>query len=494
MSRSWIRTGTALCAIFAFAVALSPAGGPGYQRVLEFAPLIAVAPDEDQVTVATAAACTTPAPTIQSAFIHCYRPADIYAAYRVDAVHQAGITGAGQTIVIVDSYGSPTALHDLQFFSSTFGLPQPDLTIIYPDGAPPFNNSVNGAQVNWAFETSLDVQWAHAIAPDAKIVLIAPVPAETEGVQGFPNMLKGEEIAADNFPGSPISQSFAATEQSFHGAGDPQVQRFDDVYRQAAANGMTVFGSSGDTGTANVDKQRRTFPFPTVNWPSSDPLVTSAGGTWLQFGWRWRPTVQASDYFACLEAGHPVNTCRAQYLSFVPGGRSEAVWKEDWDLIATGGGRSALFAPPAFQSGISQPVLHGRRGIPDLAWNAAVNGGVLVFTSFPGTRVGWHTVGGTSASSPQLAALIALTNQMRAHAGKGPVGYLNPRLYHLPASDFTDIVPLTFGAGAGATTLNSNAEYGAGIPGMPTTAGWDLTTGFGSPRADDFVLDLALQP
>ena len=177
MSRSWIRTGTALCAIFAFAVALSPAGGPGYQRVLEFAPLIAVAPDEDQATVATAAACTTPAPTIQSAFIHCYRPADIYAAYRVDAVHQAGITGAGQTIVIVDSYGSPTALHDLQFFSSTFGLPQPDLTIIYPDGAPPFNNSVNGAQVNWAFETSLDVQWAHAIAPDAKIVLIAPVPA-----------------------------------------------------------------------------------------------------------------------------------------------------------------------------------------------------------------------------------------------------------------------------------------------------------------------------
>jgi subtilase family serine protease len=175
------------------------------------------------------------------------------------------------------------------------GLPQPDLTIIHPDGTPPFNNSVKGAQVNWAFETSLDLQWAHAIAPDANIVLIATVPAETEGVQGFPNMLKREEIATAQYPGSPISQSFAATEQSFHGAGDAQVARFDKAYEEAAANGMTVLGSSGDTGTANVAKQLRVFPFPTVNWPSSDPLVTSAGGTWLQFGWRWNPTVQASD-------------------------------------------------------------------------------------------------------------------------------------------------------------------------------------------------------
>src|SRR5207302_11429767 len=168
--------------------------------------------------------------------------------------------------------------------------------------------------------------------------------------------------------------------------------------------------------------------------------------------------VQASTYFACLEAGTPVNTCRASYLNFVPGGRTEAVWKEDWDLIATGGGRSVLFATPAFQSGISQSILQGSRGIPDLAWNAAVNGGVLVFTSFPGVRVGWHTVGGTSASSPQLAALIALANQMRAQAGKGPVGHLNPRLYQLPASDFTDIVPLTFGTGAGMTTQIGRAS------------------------------------
>lgn len=482
----------ALFAIFVLVAAVSMAGSPPSRRILEFVPLVAVAPDELDQDAITSPACTTPAPVFKSAFIHCYTPADIYAAYGVSALHSAGNTGAGQTIVIVDSYGSPTALQDLQVFSTTFGLPQPDLTIIHPDGTPPFNNSVNGSQVGWAVETSLDLQWAHAIAPDAKIVLIATVPAETEGVQGFPNMLKGEEIATVNFPGSAMSQSFAATEQSFQGAGDPQVARFDKIYQQAAANGMTVLGASGDTGTANVDKQLRVFPFPTVNWPSSDPLVTSAGGTWLQFGWRWNPTVQASDYFACLAAGNPVNTCRASYLSFVPGGRTEAVWKEDWHRIATGGGRSVLFATPAFQSGI--PNLQGRRGIPDLSWNAAVDGGVLVYTSFPGVRLGWHTVGGTSASSPQLTALVALANQKRAQAGKGPVGYLNPRLYQLPAADFNDIVPITFGTGAGVTTLDNNAQFGTGIPGMPTTAGWDLTTGFGSPKADKFVPDLAAQP
>ncbi len=494
-----------------FALMLSTSGAaPWSGAVLKFVPLIAVAPDEPQeVTAPLPPACTTPAPVIKSAFVHCYTPDDIYAAYGVDKVHAmtdaagAKVTGKGQTIVIVDSYGSPTALQDLEFFSTTFKLPKPDLTIIHPDGTPPFNNSVNGSQAGWAFETSLDLQWAHAIAPDAKLVLIATIPAETEGVQGFPNMLKGEEIAAMQFPGSSMSQSFAATEQSFHDAGPAQVARFDEVYQLAQANKVTVFGSSGDTGTANTDKQGRLFPFPTVNWPSSDPLVTSAGGTWLQFGWKWNPTVTTKTYIACLAAGTPANTCRATYLNFVVtsktlAGTTEAVWKEDWFRhsngtfgIATGGGRSVLFTMPSFQSSISKDILLGRRGIPDLSWNAAVDGGVLVFTSFPDVRVGWHTVGGTSASSPQLAAVVALANQMRHSMGKGPVGYLNPTLYGLPSGDFKDIVPLTFGTGAGVTMLKDNSAFGTGIDGMPTLTGYDLTTGQGSPKVDKFVVDLA---
>jgi subtilase family serine protease len=438
---------------------------------LQFVPLVQVAPDDSTQGTSSSPACTSPAPVHTSDFFHCYTPSDIYKAYGVDKLHAEGLTGKGETIVIVDAYGSPTALSDLQFFSSTFGLPSPDLTIFHPTGTPTPSGSMHGVQLLWAEETSLDLQWAHAIAPDAKLVLVASNPAETEGVQGFPSMFIGEQFAVNHYPGAVISQSFAATEQSFHSAADVQVAKFDQVYQQAVANRVTVLGSSGDSGTANVDKQGRVFPFPTVNWPSSDPLVTSAGGTWLQFGWTWNPTSPTD-------------------LSFLttPGSRTEAVWNEPFLPAATGGGRSVLFSTPAFQSGISQSLLQGSRGLPDVSWNAAVDGGVLVYTGFSGVRVGWHIIGGTSASSPQLAGLIALTNQLADQKGKPHVGYLNPLLYSLSASDFTDIVPQTFGS----VTVADNSLFGSGIAGMVVTTGYDLATGFGSPKADSFVHDLAM--
>ena len=439
---------------------------------LQFVPLVEVAPDDATNATGPNDACTSPAPVHTSAFFHCYTPSDIYTAYGVGKLHDEGITGKGETIVIVDSYGSPTALSDLQFFSSTFGLPQPDLTIIHPTGTPTPSKSMHGVQLGWAEETSLDLQWAHAIAPDAKLVLIAANPAETEGVQGFPSMFIGEQFAVNHYPGSVISQSFAVTEQSFHSAADVQVAKFDQIYQQAVANHVTVIGSSGDSGTANVDKQGRVFPFPTVNWPSSDPLVTSAGGTWLQFGWTWNPASPTDESFLTTQ-----------------GSRTEAVWNEPFLPAATGGGRSVLFPTPAFQSGISSSLLQGRRGLPDISWNSAVDGGVLVFTSFPGVRVGWHIIGGTSAASPQLAGLIALTNQIADKNGKPHVGYLNPLLYKLSASDFNDIVPHTFGPGA--VTLADNSLFGSGIAGMAVTPGYDLATGFGSPKADSLVPDLA---
>jgi len=435
---------------------------------LQFVPLISEAPDDVGAPTGTPA-CTSPAPVHTSASFHCYTPSDIYAAYGVDAVHAAGLMGAGQTIVIVDSFGSPTAQSDLDFFSDTFGLPRTTIEVEHPNGTPQFNpRAFNGTEVGWAEETSLDLQWAHAIAPMAHLVLVEANPWETEGVQGFPSMFAGEEWAIQHFPGSIITQSFAVTEQSFRGASAmPQVDRFRQVYMDAAANNVTVFGSSGDSGTTNVvgPLGAKVVPVPTVNWPSSDPLVTSAGGTWLQSGWRWAPT-----------ADNPV--------AFTTGaGQTEAVWNEPYLPAATGGGRSTLFSTPTFQSSISQSVLQGARGIPDLAWNAAVDGGVLVYTSFPGVRVGWHIIGGTSAASPQLAALTSLAGEK---AGK-PVGYLNPLLYTLPASDFTDIVPQTFNG----VVIGDNQLAGSPIPGMPTTTGWDLTTGFGSPMAMNYVDDLA---
>jgi subtilase family serine protease len=478
--------GVALIGIFAFVPAAAPAASTG----LQFVPLAQMGPRVSASAVADPSGC------IAIGLIHCYTPDDIASAYGVDAVHDAGWTGAGETIVIVDSYGSPTALSDLQTFDAAFGLPDPNLTIHYPCGTPSFSNAMHGVQAGWAEETSLDLQWAHAIAPDADLVLVAANPAETQGVQGFDCIFKGEQWAIANYPGAVLSQSFAVTEQSFHQAGSVQVARFDAIYEQAKDAGITIFGSSGDSGSANGDKQGRLFPFPTVNWPSSDPLVTSAGGTWLQFGWRWDPTVSADEYYQCVAgASDPDATCLPDYLAWDPSTRTEAVWKEDWLPAAGGGGRSTLFSTPAFQSGISQAVLQGSRGIPDLSWNAAVDGGVLVHLGFLGAdNNGFYIFGGTSASSPQLAAVVALANQARHAAGKDSIGYLNPLLYTLPSSDFMDVVPQTFGTGDGLTTLDSNEQFGTGVAGMPTTAGWDLSTGFGSPNVPAFVGDLVAAP
>jgi tripeptidyl-peptidase-1 len=121
-----------------------------------------------------------------------------------------------------------------------------------------------------------------------------------------------------------------------------------------------------------------------------------------------------------------------------------------------------------------------------------LDGGVMTYVNhyFYVDFNGWVNVSGTSASTPQLAGLIALANQLRSQKGKAPIGYLNPVLYTLPARDFNDIVPEIFGP----VPLDSNTLFGSGVPGFNTTARWDLTTGCGSPKAYQFVQDLAATP
>ena len=423
--------------------------------------------------------------------VHVYYPADLQDAYNLTGLYNEGITGAGQTIVIIDSYGSPTALEDLQTFSTIFGLPDPDLTIIYPNGKPTYSKAMKGAQENWAGEVSLDLQWAHVIAPDARLVLIAGNPAETAGVQGFPSLFKCIQYAVDHYPGCVISQSFGAAEQSFNGAADVQIAKFHQVYQNAVNAGCTLLAAAGDWGTANSDKQGRIYPYPTVIWPASDPLVTAVGGTQLQYGWRWDPLISTLDLYMTGDL--------VSYLNYDDSATTtEAVWREDWIQAATGGGLSTIFTTPDFQRGLDQSVLQGRRGIPDLACNAAVNGGVITLFGFEGIYTGYppgyYIVGGTSAATPEIAGMVALANQLRSQNGKPPIGYLNPVLYNLPSSAFNDIVPQSFGTGAAMTTLDDNSIFGSGIPGVSTTAGWDLTTGFGSPNGYNFVHDLANQP
>lgn len=426
---------------------------------------------------------------------HAYTPSDICTAYGVKSLHAEGITGKGQTIVIVDLWGSPTALEDLQAFSRAYELPDPDLTIIYPDGKPPFPpENAQPSWPGWAVETSLDLQWAHAIAPDAKLVLVAPHPK-------MENLVKGVAYAVEHYPGCVISQSWAVWEPVWGPASDEQIAKYHKVYERARDAGCTVLSASGDEG-AYFWWPSPLWP-PLVEWPASDPLVTACGGTQLQWGWRWKPTITLDAFWTAVsEVGWVPALSVSGILADddpTPVDPTEAVWNEPYWFpfgSATGGGLSDFFATPDFQAGLPNDLLNGRRGVPDISWNAAMNGGVMIYMSEqysgpPGSWVnGWTIAGGTSASTPQLAGVIALANQLRADNGKKPLGYLNPVLYTLPPEDFNDIVPQTFGTIA----LDSNGLLAWGCTGYATTPGYDLTTGLGSPKADKFVHDLAKVP
>lgn len=386
--------------------------------------------------------------------IPCYDPDQMRTAYNETPLLNQGFDGRGQTIVVVDSYGSPTIQSDLATFDSSFGLPAPpSFQIIAPLGSVPFNPN-DSTMVNWAYETTLDVEWAHAMAPGANIVLLTSPTAETEGAVGMPQFISIEQYALDHNLGQVISQSWGATEQTLdYPAGQEVINHFEVLYREAAAKGVTVFASAGDSGTANVGLDQTTiYPFPTVIYPASSEWVTAVGGTTLKIP--------------------PSGTYQ-----------SEVTWNDNPIFgipYATGGGRSSLFAEPSWQLGLpasDQSLLRGARGIPDIAYNADIASGVLIYETFDPAGAGWLPIGGTSAGSPQWAALTAVADQMAGHS----LGYLNPTLYQLgqgprAAADFHDI------------TVGNNANEG--VRGYPATAGWDATTGWGSPNAANLLHDL----
>ncbi len=464
--------------------------------------------------------CTLPDGTLVKYF-HCYTPQQIRTAYGVNSVSLADGTpdmGLGQTIVLVDAYGSPTAASDLQHFHDTFfsTLPNPNFEQVFPQGDPQYHNVSHGnglagsnGAAGWSGEATLDIEWAYSIAPLAHIILMAVPPAETEGVQGFPNLFKtiAGEIQATP-PGTVFSMSFAATEQTLEAAGPALVSRFDQVFQMGESRHDNFFAAAGDTGTFNSSKVAResvSYPYPTVSWPASSPYVVAVGGTQLQSGWTWDPTSNTPFSSSTSDGFNP------PYWTSTSSGDSQAVWNESWGPIATGGGVSTLYSRPSWQTGV-EPQYGNHRLLPDTSWNAAVNGGVDVYiTAYPEYNCGnttgcWSVYGGTSAATPQTAALVALLNASLASMQKPPVGFLDPLLYGLGSAVSTayqDIVPQHYGS-ASPTFLGSevgvsgsvqksvgdlqdNQLWDVGVPGYPTTVGYDLTTGWGAPKAPGFV-------
>ncbi|MBO0835567.1 MAG: S53 family peptidase [Actinobacteria bacterium] len=460
-------------------------------------------------------ACQRPAPDNRvSTVLHCMTPAQMRAAYGITDQYQ----GEGQTIVLVDSFGDPTAAQDLNFFAQTFGMPTPHFDQVFVGGKPGYldgqgkatgagsgQNGPSSAE-GWATEAALDVQWAYAMAPKAHIVLLATNTAETQGVPGLPAMMHAIDSAIDTYPaGTVFSMSFGTDESAFAGAAAQQFANFDETFKKGLAKGDTFLSSSGDNGSVGVIRAHRasaTSPDPQVSYPNVSPYVTSVGGTQRQFNWTWDPT--GPDVPIAADGSRT-----AAWWAWDQGGSSEAVGNEPGFQLVTGGGTSSVYARPSFQDGVAS-VVGSHRGVPDLAWNMAINGGALVFHSyFPAVDgpPGWYLVGGTSASSPQVAGVVALANEARAAAHKAPIGNLNQAIYSArfnQTAAFNDIVPQTYGDGSVPSAhLQSNQLWDI-TPGAPltldsvtghaTTAGYDLTTGWGSPKGMAFVDALAALP
>jgi subtilase family serine protease len=422
-------------------------------------------------------------------------------SYNISSLLASGNDGHGQTIAIIDSFGSAPIASDLNVFDTAFGVQHlcgeanytcqpgdPTFKILQVQGsppavAPPPNNGTGLENHNlWALEVSLDVEWAHAVAPRANILLVTTPTAEVLGVQGFPDMMKAEQFVIDHQLASVITQSFGAGEETFSSVAS--LLNLQGAFEAAPGAGVTVLASSGDGGTANVFKtpvkNPGTIPFPSVGWPASDPLVTAVGGTYL---------CTNADTGLVIDTASPPRSCQAANNTT---GDHDVTWPGSGGgyshVFGTQGWQSAALASYAATDQTGNAPLSTNRAIPDVAYDAAPTSGVLVYSTEPpvtgvfcgaGTpcSTGWYVVGGTSASSPQWAGLIAIANQMSASTGGKTMGYINPALYQLPSSDFFDV-------------RIGNNQTDPTIPGYKAAPGWDPATGLGTPDAAKLIPDL----
>ena len=385
----------------------------------------------------------------------CYSPQQLQQAYGLSGLLAQKVNGDGETIVIVDAYANPYIATDLKVENSTFGLPEAKLKVVAPFGVPKFDvNDFN--QLVWAVESSLDVLSAHAMAPKADIVLVQAASS------GDADMLAATKYAVDKHLGDVLSQSFGEAESCV----DPGLLGQEHtLFQSAVAQGMTLFASSGDSGAALFSCDGSSA-IQDVSSPASDPLVTGVGGTTLN------ADDPAGNYIGETAWTEPAFGCNPPALDLSDG--------------CSGGGYSTLYDRPAYQQSL---VTSGSgRGVPDVSYNAGVNGGLLIhsgallvaFFGLDPKTPAFFAIGGTSAGSPQWSALAADAAQLAGH----PLGNINPSLYQLagqPSSYAADLHDVTVGN-------NDVSEIGAGFD---AGTGWDPVTGLGTPNAAGLLPALA---
>jgi subtilase family serine protease len=368
-----------------------------------------------------------------------YTPAEIEKAYGFDSISLSGAvkaTGAGQTIAIVDAYSDPNIVSDLGVFDSEFNLPAASLKIVNQTGG----STQPTADAGWAGEISLDVEWAHAIAPDANILLVEASSDNTSDLMAAVNEARHAAGV------SVVSISWGGSENFSWGGGESTSQLSYDSYftTPAGHQSETFVAAAGDSGASSG-----------VEWPASSPNVIAVGGTTL--------TTQSDGTYV-----------------------SETGWS------GTSGGYSQVEAEPSYQDTVQTT---GARSVPDVAYDADPNTGFAVYdsVSYEG-EVGWQEVGGTSAGAPQWAALIAIADQSRALAGKSTLDGVSqtlPMLYDLySAPDTTDYSTYTSYFNDVIDSDNSGEfhfRWGGFGDNNQATSGYDTVTGLGTPQAAAIV-------
>ncbi len=360
-------------------------------------------------------------------------PATVRHAYGIDQLMFGSIVGdgAGQTIAIVDAYDAPNIAADLHTFDLTFGLADPpSFTKVGQTGSTTSlpGTDPSGRGNSWAVETSLDIEWAHAVAPKANILLVEANSASDA------NLFAAIDTARRWTGVSTVSMSWGGGEYS----GQSTYDRYFTT--PSGHNGVTFIASSGDSGAYDYYYTSTRA----VEYPASSPNVLSIGGTRLS-------TDSSGNYLS--ESGWGSGTSSGS-----SGG--------------SGGGISSVVSQPAYQRGIVTQSTTAR-AVPDVAFDADPASGVSVIDSWDSPTAPWMRVGGTSLAAPMWAGVIALANQGRVLSGQSTLDGATqtlPKIYALPSSDFHDI-----------TTGNNG--YAAGV-------GYDLVTGRGTPIVNRLVPDL----
>jgi subtilase family serine protease len=439
-----------------------------------------------------------------------YDSAELQQAYGLNALYSHGLDGTGQTIMIVDAFGSNTIVDDTNLFSSLNGLPPltpSNFAIFTPNGSATCTTTNGCTAGNWNLETTLDVQWAHSIAPGANIVLVLGADSS------LTNLDLANLFAIENGFGSVLSNSFGLPEIVLADLAPSELVVENGISEIAAALGISHNISTGDSGD-NLALDNANFGINSVS-PGANadsPFATGVGGTstfldsksniFLQTGWGLNLTRIANP------TPNPP-TVPPLLLGFQSG---------------SGGGESTVYAKPKFQ----QHVPGKFRQTPDIAMNADPQTGVEIVITDPASgEVGVDVVGGTSLSCPMFTAFWAIANQA---AGGGPIGQAAPILYELsegqsgnnaiidvnlnPLETLLDVngfifnppsAPVTFeSASALAQPLENTKLFISALfqstastrwdvftfgtdSSLTTGPGWDNVTGLGTPNGSAFI-------